>query len=383
MKIVIAPDSFKETLSAYEVGEAAAAGFKKSLPCAETFICPMADGGEGTVAAMVDATNGSFISADVHDPLGRLIQARYGLSGNNDTAFIEMAEASGIHLVQSIERDVRKASSYGTGELILHALNRGTRNFIIGIGGSATNDGGAGMLQSLGAVFRDKNGFQLHPGGAALAELETIDLTSFDTRISESTFRIACDVENPLTGEYGASAVYGPQKGADAEDIKVLDNALKRFATVGEAAAGVPIDNIAGAGAAGGLGAAFLGFFPAFLEKGAEIVADVVNLEHYLKQADLVVTGEGGINSQTIYGKTPIYVAALSKKLNAGIPVIALCGSITDGYENVFEHGIDAVFSTLSEIAGIEELKQLTPRHISHTAENIGRLVNLSKKIPD
>ncbi|SDN72099.1 glycerate kinase [Alkalicoccus daliensis] len=378
MRIVIAADSFKETLSSKEVGEAISTGLKRSIPSSTITVRPMADGGEGTLAALIDASHGKYIYKNVTGPLGNSLEAVYGISGNEKEAFIEIASASGIHLTNKKSKDINIATTYGTGELILDALNKGIRSFIIGIGGSGTNDGGAGMLQALGASFLDSSGKELSFGGSSLKQLARIDRTNFDKRIENSFFRIACDVDNPLTGELGASAVYGPQKGAVPADVINLDLALAHYAGMVKSTFGIEIDNIPGAGAAGGMGAAFLGFFPARLEKGAVIVSEVTKLKSYLEQADLVITGEGGINNQSIFGKTPVYVAQLTKAVSPSIPVIAVCGSIGENYEAVFDAGIDAVFSTISEITSFEELKKNSGNNVVQTAENIGRLIQLN-----
>lgn len=377
MKIVIASDSYKETLTSMQVGDAAASGLQRVLPDAEIIVRPMADGGEGTMHALMDASDGTLLSANVADPFGKPVEAEYGISGDGNTAVIEMASASGIQHTEARTRDPKYTSTFGTGELIRTALDQGARSFIVGIGGSATNDAGVGMLQALGASFKDENGNELAPGGASLLHLETIDTSSLDARIQESHFRIACDVDNPLTGSNGASAIYGPQKGASAEDIALLDKALGTFAEKVQQQLGREIDTTPGAGAAGGLGAAFLGFFPSSLEKGAAIVADVTELQTHMKDADLVITGEGGMNHQTVYGKTPIHVAKMAKSISSTLPVVALCGSLEEGYETVFDAGIDAVFSTIAGITDLEELKKTSAKNVSQTAENIGRLIKL------
>ncbi|TVP84832.1 MAG: glycerate kinase [Alkalicoccus sp.] len=382
MKIVIASDSFKETLSSLEAGKAAERGIKKVLPSAETVVCPMADGGEGTVTALVDAWKGEYIYAEVNGPIGLKTKARYGISDDGETAVIEMAAASGIHLVPKQDQDVKKASTFGTGELILHALDRGVRSFVIGIGGSATNDGGKGMLQALGVSFTDSSGRELPGGGAPLLYLHHICPEKMDPRLKQASFRVACDVDNPLTGARGASAVYGPQKGASTEDTALLDKALGNYAAVVKKLFSLDIDTPPGAGAAGGLGAGFLGFLPVTMEKGAEIIADMTGLREHLHDADFVITGEGGINEQTIHGKTPVYVASLTKNINP-VPVIALCGTVTSGYETVFGSGIDAVFSTLSEAGPLDQLKKSAPSHVEQTAENVARLLNCTGYFSD
>ncbi|MFC4735285.1 glycerate kinase [Bacillus daqingensis] len=375
MNIVIASDSYKGSLSSLEAGEACKEGILRVMPDANVTVKPMADGGEGTVTALVDAVGGSWMQQTVHNPFGEKTDASYAVSADGKTAVMEMAEASGIHYSACGPQDVLHASTYGTGELILDALDLGVREFIIGIGGSATNDAGTGMLRALGASFRNQEGEELPEGGAALADLAAIELEGLDDRLKECRFRIACDVENPLTGPDGASAIYGPQKGAGEEEVAVLDRALKQFAEVAQKTLGMDLDRPAGAGAAGGLGAAFLGFLPSSLEKGAVIVADVTDLAESLQQADLVITGEGGINHQTVYGKTPIHVAKLAKEQRTDVPVIALCGCVEPGYETVFNAGIDAVFSTVDKAAELEELQEHAAENVARTAENIARLM--------
>ncbi|NJP37559.1 glycerate kinase [Alkalicoccus luteus] len=375
MNIVIASDSYKGSLSSMEAGEACKEGILRVMPEASVTVKPMADGGEGTVTALVDALGGSWHSKAVHDPFGNMTEATYAVSSDGGTAVMEMAEASGIHYSDCVPQSVLRASTYGTGELILDALDQGVREFIVGIGGSATNDAGTGMLRALGVSFLDTQGKELPEGGAALTKLAAIELEGMDVRLKECRFRIACDVENPLTGPNGASAVYGPQKGAGEEEVALLDRALKQFAEVAEDTLKMDLDRPAGAGAAGGLGAAFLGFLPSDLEKGAVIVSDVTNLAESLKEADLVITGEGGINHQTVYGKTPIHVAKLAKELRNDVPVIALCGCIEPGYETVFDGGIDAVFSTVDRPGRLQDLQKTAAENVARTAENVARLM--------
>ncbi|SES28540.1 glycerate kinase [Salisediminibacterium halotolerans] len=373
MNILIAPDSFKETLTAGEAADTIAKGLRRGFPAANLSTAPMADGGEGTVDALVEATGGKYVAAETEDPLGRKVTALYGILGDGETAAIEMAEASGIQLVASHERDPKTASTYGTGELIRDALDHGVTNMIIGIGGSATNDGGAGMAEALGVRFLDANGADIARGGAALTELAAIDTINLDPRLRDVRFRIACDVDNPLTGERGASAVFGPQKGASADDITRLDRALTRYAELLARDVGTDPSAIPGAGAAGGLGAGMVAFLDAELESGATIVADETNLADAIARADLVITGEGGINHQTVYGKTPIHVAKLAKTHN--LPVIALCGTISPGYETVYDAGIDAVFSAVTGPISFDELKADPITPLETAAENLGRLL--------
>ncbi|MBY0557652.1 MAG: glycerate kinase, partial [Burkholderiaceae bacterium] len=338
MKIVIAPDSFKESLSALAVAQEIAAGFRTIYPDAEYCLLPMADGGEGTVQALIDASGGRRIEVTVTGPLGTPVCAFYGLMGDGECAVIEMAAASGLELVPPGQREVLRASTYGTGQLIRAALDAGARRFILGVGGSATNDGGAGMLQALGAALLDGSGQPLAPGGAALIALQRFDLAGLDARLAGCQFEIACDVDNPLLGPQGASAIFGPQKGASAEQVQQLDASLRHYASVIERQLGQQIGEVPGAGAGGGIAAAMLVFLRGRLRPGVEIVAEAVGLEAAIASADLVLTGEGRIDGQTVHGKTPIGVARLAQR--HGKPVIALGGCLGTQVEAVYAHGI-------------------------------------------
>lgn len=374
-KVVIAPDSFKESLTALEVAEAVETGFKKVFPNWEYVKIPMADGGEGTVQSLVDATDGFIKEVEVLDPLGRKIEASYGISGDGKQAIIEMATASGLELLKQSERDVMQATSWGLGDLICSALDEGVERILIGIGGSATNDAGAGMIQRLGGKLLDAEGKQIPYGGVALSKLQTIDLLELDARLSDIEIEVACDVNNPLTGPGGASYIYGPQKGADEEQIKELDQNLKHFAEIIRKDLDIDIEKEPGAGAAGGVGGALLAFLGAELRSGGELITEWLALEDIIKDADLVITGEGGINHQTVYGKTPVIVSKLAKKYQ--IPVIALAGSISEGYEKVYEHGIDVIFSVLSEVTDLKEALKTAPQNVERTAENIARTLKI------
>ncbi|MGL4891958.1 MAG: glycerate kinase, partial [Aeromonas veronii] len=343
MKIVIAPDSFKESLSAMAVADAIEAGFKQVLPNATYVKLPMADGGEGTVQSLVDATGGRILPVEVTAPLGNKVQGFVGLLGDGERAVIEMAAASGIHLVAPEQRNPLLTSSFGTGELILAALEMGVKHLILGIGGSATNDGGAGMIQALGGKLLKVDGSAIELGGAGLGELETIDLSGLDPRLGELVIEVACDVNNPLCGPKGASAVFGPQKGATPEMVVELDANLSRYADCIEQALGKQVKDIPGAGAAGGMGAALVGLLGAELKPGIQIVIEALKLAEEVADADLVITGEGRIDSQTIHGKTPIGVARCAKQF--GKPVIGISGCLTDDCGVVHDHGLDAVFA--------------------------------------
>jgi len=343
VKIVIAPDSFKGNLSALQVSQAISNGVRRAIPDALTAIVPMADGGDGTAQALVDATGGEIIPAEVTDPLGGCVTANWGLLGDKVTGVIEMATASGFNLVPPQKRNPLVTTTYGTGELILAALEKGCRKLIIGIGGSATNDGGAGMAQALGVKLLDARGTPVSFGGAALTDLERIDITAKDPHLTDCEITVASDVTNPLCGPQGASAVYGPQKGATREMVIQLDAALAHYAEVIHRDLGIDIRDVPGAGAAGGLGAGLMTFLKAKLLPGIEIVIQATNLTEHLKDANLVFTGEGRIDGQTAHGKVPVGVARKAKTF--GLPVIAIAGGISDGYQAVYEQGIDAVFS--------------------------------------
>lgn len=369
MKIVIAPDSFKESLSAMQVAEAIEQGFSEIFPQAEYIKLPMADGGEGTVESMVAATGGERVHVNVTGPLGQPVNGFFGWMGDGETAVIEMAAASGLHLVAPEQRNPLITTSFGTGELILAALNHGARKIILGIGGSATNDGGAGMMQALGAHFHDIDGKELHVGGAALAQLASVDLSQLDARLAQTDILVACDVDNPLCGAKGASAVFGPQKGATPERVKQLDAALQHYGEKIELATGKSVLNVAGAGAAGGMGAALFGLLNARLQPGIEIVTEALKLADAVQGADLVITGEGRIDSQTIHGKTPVGVARVAKRYD--IPVIAIAGGMTPDYSVVHQHGLDAVFSVLNRIQTLPEALEGARENVRVTARNV------------
>lgn len=377
MKIVIAPDSFKESLSAMQVAEAIEQGFSEIFPQAEYIKLPMADGGEGTVESMVAATGGERVHVNVTGPLGQPVNGFFGWMGDGETAVIEMAAASGLHLVAPEQRNPLITTSFGTGELILAALNHGARKIILGIGGSATNDGGAGMMQALGAHFHDVDGKELHVGGAALAQLASVDLSQLDARLAQTDILVACDVDNPLCGAKGASAVFGPQKGATPERVKQLDAALQHYGEKIEQATGKSVLNVAGAGAAGGMGAALFGLLNARLQPGIEIVTEALKLADAVQGADLVITGEGRIDSQTIHGKTPVGVARVAKRYN--IPVIAIAGGMTPDYSVVHQHGLDAVFSVLNRIQTLPEALEGARENVRVTARNVAAVWKMGR----
>ncbi|GAB7197024.1 glycerate kinase [Dickeya oryzae] len=379
MKIVIAPDSYKESLSAQEVATQIEAGFREVFPEACYVKLPVADGGEGTVEAMVAATRGKIIKVNVTGPLGDDIEAFFGLSGDEKTAFIEMAAASGLERVPPHLRNPLLTTSYGTGELIRSALDHGVRHCIIGIGGSATNDGGAGMVQALGAQLLDDAKQPIGFGGAELARLAYIDTRSLDPRIQQCRFEVACDVTNPLTGKQGASAVFGPQKGASEAMVEQLDKALRHYAGVIRHDLDIDVEQVPGAGAAGGMGAALLAFCGAELRRGIEIVTEALGLDELVKDASLVITGEGRIDSQTIHGKVPIGVASVAKRYHK--PVIGIAGSLTADVGVVHDHGLDAVFSVLYTICSLEEALDNAANNVRMTARNIAATIKLAQTL--
>ncbi|EPC6135083.1 glycerate kinase [Vibrio cholerae] len=377
MKVVIAPDSFKESLTAKQVCDAIQAGLARVWHDAKFVAIPVADGGEGTVQSLVDATQGRLVEVKVMGPQGKRVEAFYGMLGDNQTAVIEMAAASGLHHVPVAQRDPKLTTSFGTGELIRHALDQGVTKLIIGLGGSATNDGGVGMLAALGARFTNADGDPIQLTGGGLRELTHIDLQDFDPRLQNSDILVACDVNNPLCGDKGASAVFGPQKGATPEDVQLLDGTLRQFGLLTEKVTGKMVLESAGAGAAGGMGAALLAYTQARLRPGIEIVLETVQLAHQVSDADLVITGEGRIDSQTVHGKTPMGVAKVAKRFD--VPVLALCGCTGDNYQAVYQCGIDAVFAAVPRAMSLEDALKESDFNLADLAENVARLWVLSK----
>ena len=369
MKIVIAPDSYKESLSASEVAQAIEKGFREIFPDAQYVSVPVADGGEGTVEAMIAATQGTEQHVVVTGPLGEKVNACWGISGDGATAIIEMAAASGLALVPPAKRNPLVTTSRGTGELILDALDKGARNIIIGIGGSSTNDGGAGMVQALGAKLCDANGKQIGYGGGSLMALNSIDVSGLDPRLKECTIRVACDVTNPLIGETGASRIFGPQKGADEATIVELDRNLSHYADVIKKSLQIDVKNVPGSGAAGGMGAALMAFLGAELRSGIEIVTQALNLEEHIHDCTWVLTGEGRLDSQSIHGKVPVGVANVAKKYHK--PVIGIAGSLTRDVGIVHQYGIDAVFSVLNSVSSLEEAFRGASDNIYRASRNI------------
>ncbi|MHB1064973.1 MAG: glycerate kinase [Georgenia sp.] len=374
MKIVLAPDSFKESMTAPEAVEAMVRGIRAVLPDAECVRVPMADGGEGTTDALVAATGGEVVEVAVHDALGRPITARYGYVATDRLAIVEVAAAAGLHLLAPEERDPLAASSGGVGEMIRDALDRGAHRLLVGLGGSATNDGGAGMFQALGADLRDGDGAPLRGGGGALAHLTTLDLTGLDPRLAGVDIEIASDVTNPLLGPDGATAVFGPQKGATEQMITHLDAALTGWARALERATGRDVTHVPGAGAAGGLGAAFLAL-GATMSSGVDVVMRAARLEEQLAGADLVLTGEGAIDGQTLRGKTPYGVARAAAR--HGVPVIAFAGHVGTGAEALYDHGFTALVPIVRAVGDLPTALAAGAANLERAVETVFRLLAL------
>jgi glycerate 2-kinase len=374
MKVVIAPDSFKGSISAKDICEAIKKGIFTVYPEAEVKAVPLADGGEGTLESMVCASNGTFRSVLVRCPMGKEVEAAYGVLGDEETVIIEMAQASGLPLVKPEERNPYTASSYGTGQLIKHALDAGYRRFIIGLGGSATNDAGTGMLTALGIKLFNENGELLPEGGGYLKQLSYFDDSKLDPRLTESTFIIASDVVNKLCGPDGASAVFGPQKGADPEMVEHLDQALSHFAEIVYKQKGIDIRELKGGGAAGGMGAALMGFLDAAVQSGIEIVMKEIDFEKQILDADLVLTGEGKLDSQTLSGKVIAGVAEIAHKYQ--VPVVVLCGGM-DLDTASFDHlGILTAFSIVPGPCSLEEAMRKAPTWVTQRTESIMRIIS-------
>lgn len=379
MKIVVVIDSFKGSLSSLEAGRRAEEGIKRVDPLAKVVVKPLADGGEGTVDALVEGMKGKKEMLTVKGPLGAPVQCEYGILEEEKTAIIEMAGAAGLTLIKKEERNPELTTTYGVGEVILDAIQKGCRRFIVGIGGSATNDGGVGMLKALGYEFLDERGDSIKDGAIGLRDLSYINKEEVDPRLKECEFFIACDVNNPLCGETGCSAVYGPQKGADEAMVKRMDLWMQHYAKVVKEAFPKAEDEAAGAGAAGGLGFAFLAFTNAVLESGIQIVMKEIRLEEELKDADLVITGEGRLDGQTAMGKAPVGVAKLAKTYH--LPVLAFAGSVTKEAKKCNDNGIDAYFPILRTIATLEEAmdSETAGENLADTVEQAMRLYTLEK----
>jgi glycerate kinase len=378
MKIVIAPDSFKDSLSAQGVADAIARGLAEVWPDAQLIRCPMADGGEGTVAAVLAACGGERNLAEVCGPLCETVIATWGWLPDSHTAIIEMAEASGLQSVPVDRRDACISSTFGTGELIRAALNAGAQRVILAIGGSATNDGGAGAMQALGVRLLDAQGQALEPGGLALAQLARIDLDGIDPRLATVRFDIAADVDNPLCGPHGASAVFGPQKGATPAQVEQLDRALGHFADHCAKVLKKDMRDEPGSGAAGGLGFAAKAFLGAQFQSGVDMVAELVGLAEDIENADLVITGEGRFDAQTLRGKTPFGVARIARQ--RGVPVIVIAGTLGDDYQQMYEHGVDAAFALVSGPMTLEQACAQAPRLLQERATDIARVWRMAAR---
>lgn len=370
MKVIISPDSFKGTLSAFDAAHAIEQAIKEVDSSIETILIPVADGGEGTVDVLIATTKGEKINIPVTDPLGRIIDASYGLLSNSKTAVIEMAAASGMTLLQKDELNPKIATSYGTGQLIMHALNQGYRNFIICLGGSATNDAGVGMLNALGLRLLNREMKEVQASIQGLYEVATIDFSNWDERIKECTFSIASDVNNPLLGNKGATTVFGIQKGVKENEIEFFEEALLNWANVVEYQVGIRIHDAIGAGAAGGMGGAFLAFFAGHFNQGIDVVLEAMNYGERLKDADFIITGEGQSDEQTLYGKAPYGVSIYAKKMK--IPIVLVAGNITLINQHLLAGYFDEVISIVDEHVSLEmatsdaknQLKQAVKRHI-------------------
>ena len=375
LKFVLAPDSYKDSASAIEICEAMEVGIRRVFPDSEVIHVPMADGGEGSTEAIVNATGGKFIKKTVQGPLDEQVEAMFGIHGDGETAVIEMATASGIQLVTKEERNPYNTTTYGTGELIRHSLDNGIKRIILCIGGSATNDGGVGMAQALGYQFKDKNGEEIKRGGIHLKDIVSIDSSKVHKDLFSCEIFIASDVSNPLTGPEGASAVFGPQKGATPEMVTALDAALSNLDQVIASEMGKEVGAIPGAGAAGGLGAGLLAFTNATMQRGVDLLVEATDLKAKLADADYCFTGEGQIDFQTKYGKTPYGVLQAAKEVDEEIKVVAICGSIGEGVHELYELGFDGIFGTIPAIVDFDMAIKNTKHNVTRISEAVTRLL--------
>lgn len=378
MKIVIAPDSFKDSLSAQGVAQAIASGLRDVWPDATLVECPMADGGEGTIEAVLAACGGQWMTNQVSGPLGQRAQAQWGWLADTRTAIIEMAMASGLQMLTLEQRDATITTTFGTGQLIAAALDAGAQRIILAIGGSATNDAGTGMLSALGARFLDAQDQPLPPGGLALAKVARIDLDKLDTRLKDVQFEVAADVNNPLCGPHGASHIFGPQKGASPEQVLALDAALGHFAEQSAEVLGKDDSDHPGSGAAGGMGFAAKAYLNASFRPGVDVVADLTGLAEALEDADLVLTGEGRFDAQTLRGKTPFGVAKIAQR--KGVPVIVLAGTLGEGYADLYEHGISAAFALTSGPMTLEQACKEAATLLHDRARDLARVWQLASR---
>lgn len=373
-KYVVAPDSFKESMTAKEVCDAMEKGIKEADSAAEVIKVPMADGGEGTVDSLVDATHGQRVIVEVTGPLGNKINAYYGILGNGTTAVIEMAKASGLEIVEKKKRNPMITTTFGTGELIRDALDHNVKEIIIGLGGSSTNDGGSGMAQALGAKLLDQNNHQIPFGGGNLDKLDKIDISNLDSRLQDVKIILASDVTNPLIGKEGASRVFGLQKGATPEMVEKLENNLQHYAKIVKRDLNKDVASLSGAGAAGGLGAGLMAFTTCEMRQGVDIAIEVTKLEEKIRDADYVFTGEGGTDFQTKFGKTPYGVAKLGKKYHK--PVISLAGYLGEGIDSLYSEGFTAIFGIIPGACDLSTALKNGPSNVARTTENIVRLLN-------
>ena len=373
-KYVVAPDSFKESMTAKEVCNAMEKGIKKADPAAEVIKVPMADGGEGTVDSLVDATHGQRVIVEVTGPLGNKISAYYGILGNGTTAVIEMAKACGLEIVEKKKLNPMITTTFGTGELIRDALDHNVKEIIIGLGGSSTNDGGSGMAQALGAKLLDQNNHQIPFGGGNLDKLDKIDISNLDSRLRDVKIILASDVTNPLIGKEGASRVFGPQKSATPEMVEKLENNLQHYAKIVKRDLNKDVASVSGAGAAGGLGAGLMAFTTCEMRRGVDLAIEVTKLEEKIRDADYVFTGEGGTDFQTKFGKTPYGVAKLGKKYHK--PVISLAGYLGEGIDSLYSEGFTAIFGIIPGACDLSTALKNGPSNVARTTENIVRLLN-------
>jgi glycerate kinase len=378
MKVVIAADSFKGSCSTFEVASAIEKGIRRICMDAEIIKIPVADGGEGTVDSLVKGAGGKYETINVKDPLGRDIECKYGIIKDN-VAVIEMAASSGLTLLKEEERNPMVATTYGTGQIIRAALDKGCKKIYIGIGGSATNDGGAGMAQALGVSLKDNKGKEIGNGGGELARIQDVDITNIDPRLKDTEVVILSDVSNPLCGPNGASSIYGPQKGATPEMIKQLDNNLKHYALLIKEKLGLSIIDVPGAGAAGGLGAGLIAFCNAAIFSGIDVALDINGIDCHLMDADLVITGEGQIDSQTVCGKVPVGVA--KRALKYGVPVIAIVGSVGKGASAVYEYGVDAIMDIVSRPMSLNDSMKNVSQLLEYAAENVIRMLGVGNNM--
>ncbi len=381
MKIIIAPDSFKENLTSMEVAKAMEVGIKRVLPKARCIKIPVADGGEGTVQAFIDARGGQWVACRVRGPMGRTMKARYGRLADKKTAVIEMAAASGLALLTGKNRNPLETTTYGTGQLMVHAMNRGARKIILGIGGSATNDGGVGMAQALGVVFRDDKGriIRQNGSGGMLGTIRSIHIDGVHKKLTSTPILVACDVDNPFCGKQGAAYVFAPQKGASASVVKRLDQGLKHLAAIIERDVGIDVSDIPGAGAAGGLGGGLLAFTNCKLKSGIDIISKATSIERQMRSAALVLTGEGRVDFQTAFGKTPAGIARLAKK--QGVPVIAIGGGIADDVGELFSHGIHGLEAAIARDMPLSEALTNSRDYIANAAERVMRLILIGRNM--